>query len=524
MEQGGGRASSAAVPAVVERDSYDARAFSGLLSTPGELRAVRDEGARLMPGFEALLGDLYAALYKFNVVIAPEAALPASALLHRAIVERVLGAPAYREIRRESVLDEELSGAGAAALARELLRAIRRDLLLDEGELLSRFELTRDEEELRGLSEEAESAEELAGEQGEGRGEAAGALEEARRELEAALAARGRAMRARRAEEAARAKALPRSLSAAFSGVLAGAPARLREDDLAVEAFARGVAGAGEVDPAARLALRDRVAKSEKLKRLGDLVGAFRAMALAARRRRLERRPEELYEVTRGRDIGRLLSSELSALGHPARRRDFLRRFAEGELMTYALRGEEPRGRGPILVCLDVSSSMAGDKELWSKAVALALQELARRGGRGFAAICFSAPPAPLFVAETLSPKRGAGGRAAVDLVAAAKLAEHFPGGGTDFGPPLRAALERIRKSGRRRADIVFITDGESEVPKALKEELAAEKKRLDFALYAVLVDVGGSSRRSSLAGVADKLTTVSRLTDEATRKLFEDF
>ena len=46
------------------------------------------------------------------------------------------------------------------------------------------------------------------------------------------------------------------------------------------------------------------------------------------------------------------------------------------------------------------------------------------------------------------------------------------------------------------------------------------EKKRLDFALYAILIDVGGSTLET-LAELADRISRVSELTDEGVKDLF---
>jgi hypothetical protein len=74
-----------------------------------------------------------------------------------------------------------------------------------------------------------------------------------------------------------------------------------------------------------------------------------------------------------------LLPHELLALRHPVLRRDFARRFLDAELLQYTLRAVEEKGRGPMIVCIDGSSSMAGDKEIWSKAVSLTLLDIAQR-------------------------------------------------------------------------------------------------------------------------------------------------
>src|SRR5207249_4537867 len=83
------------------------------------------------------------------------------------------------------------------------------------------------------------------------------------------------------------------------------------------------------------------------------------------------------------------------------------------------------RGRGPMIVCLDGSGSMEGEKEIWSKAVALTLLEIARRQRRLFRFICFSSADTPLFTLD-LNPRE----RHEVQEDRALDVAEYFPGGG----------------------------------------------------------------------------------------------
>jgi uncharacterized protein with von Willebrand factor type A (vWA) domain len=87
-------------------------------------------------------------------------------------------------------------------------------------------------------------------------------------------------------------------------------------------------------------------------------------------------------------------------LHHPILQKDFQRRFFDQELLQYSLRGVEEKGKGPMVVCLDGSSSMAGDKEIWSKAVTLTLLEIARRQRRLFRSICFSSEETPLQILD----------------------------------------------------------------------------------------------------------------------------
>ncbi|MGH7822551.1 MAG: VWA domain-containing protein, partial [Candidatus Binatia bacterium] len=281
------------------------------------------------------------------------------------------------------------------------------------------------------------------------------------------------------------------------------------------ESWGRALGSGGGGSGARSLELGRRLARNPKLRKLSRLLGRMREQALALRHRLFERRDEEVFDVTAGRDLGRLLPQEMLAISHPTLHRDWQRRYVEGELLQYHLRGNDERGRGPMVVCLDVSSSMAGEKEIWSKAVTLTLLDIARRERRRFRAILFSSAETGL---KTFDLNRGE--RYLSDLSGALDLADYFPGGGTDFERPLDAALECLGESRFRRGDVILVTDGECRVGEEWRERFLAEKKRLDFSLYSILIDVGGSAVET-LAALSDRVSRVSDLTADGVKELF---
>ncbi len=183
-------------------------------------------------------------------------------------------------------------------------------------------------------------------------------------------------------------------------------------------------------------------------------------------------------------------------LHHPILRKDFYRRFLDQELIQYSLRGVEEKGKGPMIVCLDGSSSMSGDKEIWSKAVALTLMEIARKQRRLFRSICFSSAETPLQVLD-MNPRD----RYEVETKAVMDLAEYFPGGGTDFQTPLDAALECLRESRFKKGDIIFITDGECQVDPRMGRTFS-RRKRKTWLLALFDPDRHGSGIARDLEGI----------------------
>ena len=205
-------------------------------------------------------------------------------------------------------------------------------------------------------------------------------------------------------------------------------------------------------------------------------------------------------------------------LHHPVLRKDFHRRYLDQQLLQYSLRGIEEKGKGPMIVCLDGSSSMAGEKEIWSKAVTLTLVDIARRQRRLFRSICFSSADTPLQVLD-MNPRD----RYELEAKHVMDLAEYFPGGGTDFQRPLDAALECLQQARFKKGDIVFITDGECQVSPEWAEEFRREKERLGFSLFSILIDVGSGSLET-LKEFSDRITTIHQLTGEEATDIFVKF
>ena len=302
------------------------------------------------------------------------------------------------------------------------------------------------------------------------------------------------------------------------AGKLAAALAATKEQDLpeALSSWGRGLGAGGKLDAGQRIDLGRRLADNPKLQKLAKVFGRMRENALAVRRKVLDRADQEMFEVGRHRsldDIARLVPHELVALTHPLLKRDFQRRLLDGGLLTYSLKGVDSHGHGPIVVCLDTSSSMSGDKEIWSKAVTLTFVEIARRQRRRCHVVCFADAKA----LKEFDMNPGTAWQVALDETM--DLAEHFSGGGTDFMAPLDAAVDKISGREMKRADIVLITDGESAVDPEWREEFHRAKKKRNFSLYAILIDLG-SARSETVEDLADRISRISELTEDG-REIF---
>jgi uncharacterized protein with von Willebrand factor type A (vWA) domain len=497
----------------IEADSYDRAAFARLTADSPALQALMASGAKLLPHFDGFLLDLYALLYKLNLVWHADDAVVPAATFYRFLLGELRGAPALDVIRQQTALDEAVAGLATLLLGEALLELLKSERVLTRGEMLDVWNLEQQDEDIATRAEHVETAERLrderAGQSSERQlVELRNRLERENRAAKRHLALHGERMRQGFADDAARRQ--PR--------VAATAERTLRDLETArdeAEQWSWQLGGGHQSSPGAQIELGHQLARNPKLKRMAQLVGRMRENARALRQRLWERANAEVFAVGLGAELSRLLPPELLSLRHPVLRRDFARRLVDGELLVYALRAREQKGRGPMVVCLDGSSSMAGDKEIWSKAVTLTLLDIAARQRRPFRSICFASAETPLQVLD-LNPRQ----RYAPDMHQVFALAEYFPGGGTDFQKPLAAALDCLRRDRGRRGDIVFITDGECAVDPAWLREFKREKDRLGFSLFSVLIDVGPSSL-GALKDFSDQITSVRQLTDDATREIF---
>lgn len=283
-------------------------------------------------------------------------------------------------------------------------------------------------------------------------------------------------------------------LRAALRETVDGTARAMAELDDQVSALAcwDGGCTAGHDD---RALLARALSSSERLQRLAREAGRMRRIAALKQRTKTDASRDELSRLETGVDLARVLPSELVGLRHPLLRKDTLRRLAEGTLCQYRIVGAEVLGRGPLVVCIDNSSSMEGARETFAKAVALALLDVALRQRRACRVVIFN--HTVVRVDDWTAP---------IDSASLLASLEPEPAGGTDFVAPLLAALDAIRaRPTLRRADVVLVTDGECAVDEAFVDEWRCARRAAEATCYAVHI---GGAVPDVLAQLAD--TTLS--------------
>jgi von Willebrand factor type A domain len=248
---------------------------------------------------------------------------------------------------------------------------------------------------------------------------------------------------------------------------------------------------------------------SHRLKRISELAGRLERVAAAKARSKVKPGVGEIHGIGLGGlpDLARLLPSELVALRRRRLRLAFLARLLQQKALCYAMTGREPQARGPIVILLDESSSMReAAKDIWSKAVALALLSTATKQRRAWHLVAFNAA-----ITREVTIRAG---KATINDVQ--RAIDRGCSGGTNFDPVVLRAVEVIRMSPTmKQADCVVITDGESDLEATTIEAATKLTRTEGVSWFCVGVGPDAELGLQSLAPISTSMVRV-RQTDDA--------
>ena len=265
-----------------------------------------------------------------------------------------------------------------------------------------------------------------------------------------------------------------------------------------------GTSIVNDAGPANLKAIRDahhRLENSPRLRRITELAGRLERIAATKEKSKVKPGVGEVHGIDLGDDLSRLLPSELVALRHPRLRLVLMSRLLQRRALCYGMKGREPQAQGPVVVLLDESSSMREyGKDIWSKAVTLALLSTATRQKRAWHLVAFNSR----IRREVEVPI----GQATPALIQQAL--DHRCSGGTDFDEPILRAADIIRtSSSMKRADVVIITDGEDELEPETVDAAKALTKTEGVSWFAVGVGPDADRYLRSLAPIATSMVVV---------------
>jgi len=187
------------------------------------------------------------------------------------------------------------------------------------------------------------------------------------------------------------------------------------------------------------------------------------------------------------------LPSERLLLTDPLLELEFFGKLDERRLLQYSVRGTNKASRGPIVLCLDESSSMHAGRHRWAKAAALAIARVARDERRPVVVVHYSTS---LALTE-LDPSQAE---------SVLRVLRSHLGGGTDTGRALAYAREQIlalAERGKKGADVILVTDGVDSDPNNAIPPAVAALAAISARLWTVAIECDVSESSPLRAGAA---------------------
>jgi len=455
----------------IQQDRYDNTIWKELKNSR-EIENLEAQGTNTFP---AMLQDFWAAFYKAAPELEDEKAINKPHQVNRPFVQKLLEDHNTKEARITTMLDEMSAAVATVHAGQTMLQEMENNPELGEAMRIAQY----------GQNKLAAGDEKAGGE----------AVKEAKEKIN------GAATQVRKAVKAS-----------------------IKAGQEKAEEVQQTMAGWGlEPGDVKHMPIGDRLELAEaitqrRLRKVADLVGRMRNLARAKQRSKVKQRRDEIHSITIGSALQHTLPQELSALTHPTRKLDFYKRFTEGQLLQYDLRGDEKLARGPIVAMIDISGSMTGEPIEWAVAIALALADMANRQKRLYRAIFFDTEV-----------------QAEFDFVPGEKNVEDFlkmarigVGGGTNYTPALKRATQLIadgksQNKAYEKADMIMITDGYCALDPDHVTSLIEWKERNKISCYTILIGEDSLGDLKAWNNKVWRLLNLEESGDDVAGDLFEE-
>lgn len=271
--------------------------------------------------------------------------------------------------------------------------------------------------------------------------------------------------------------------------------------------------------------------RSPGLKRLLDQLGSGMGLSSPSAEvsigREPERKitgvPENISGITLGNEIEHLLPQEIVNLSVPGMDALFAMRYAERGLMRFDVEGmagidargrghksSSPKGRGPVVMCVDTSSSMRSGSDILAKATVLSLAGKCLSSGRDCYVINFSVSIEKMLLRA---------GDANSEEKLKKFLSKSFDGG-SDLDQALMECLSIMRNdSAFFRSDVLCLTDGQIKFSVPLEQAVQRHRQKEKNKFFEVVIGafanesywIDARQRLREQASLFDRLFELSR-------------
>ncbi|WP_394237403.1 VWA domain-containing protein [Niallia oryzisoli] len=443
----------------VNADSFDKRQFNSLLNKSKGLQELKSKGDIVFPLYSQLMGDIWSTFYKNQPQLLEE--IPEELTSNQAYLQTIMKNEEFEECRKNTRFDEISSALSTISFGNKVLDWIQNQQLEDKNfnkAIHQAFKAQHQQKIIEQQSDRNQSDQQKK-EQEKAEQQMKQSMQQLSEQLQKKLNSSSHQLQSMLEDSVAEARESKDNMEKLISGMGQG----------------NGKSELEKVPVKEQFELAEMLQKNPNMKEIADWAGRFKEVA-RAKQKHLHSNSIERSGLTIGNEVERLLPTELSNLAISQAKVDFIRRFAEGQTMIYDKKGKDTLGKGPIILCLDQSGSMR-KLDTQSKGFALAMMSIAKKQKRDFALITFSTS-AKVQVFQN-------GKSTTDDLIL---LAGSFLGGGTNFYDPLKKSLSLIKESRFKQADIVFVTDGQANLPDDFVEEFKHTKVKMKFECLSVLI------------------------------------
>ena len=467
---------------VLNTDAFDKRRFREIFEMSSGLQQLRSQST--LPMFGSLLADIWASLFKMKPEIVKED-VDSVLIVNKTLMERIMTDEKFINFRYFTRLDDLSSAIGTVKFGKKTIDWLH-DRQKEDDELhklMQEIIAMQRQFQMKEWQEESGSTDRLSVE------EFTELMTNFDEKLQQVLQDNGKSF----SQVVEQAIKETKQVKAAVQSLLGGTRAGSGNDELK------------KVPLRNQLSLAEKISSNKKMKEIADWAGRFKQVA---RKKQKTNNSESMERngVIAGNDIERLLPLELGLYMHPTTKIDFLRRFVEGQTMVFEQKGKKELGKGPIILCLDQSGSMQS-LDAQAKGFTLALISIARRQKRDFCLILFSTRT------QVINYKKGK--ILSSDIL---NLAQTFLSGGTNFSLPLSESLRIIKGNRFKKADVIFVADGEDKLSDFFLEEFNKMKKVKAFNVLSFIL----GEKTDTVEQFSDKVITVKDFEDEGSYIAFE--
>lgn len=270
-----------------------------------------------------------------------------------------------------------------------------------------------------------------------------------------------------------------------------------------INGFGKGDSKAEKLPIKDKIEIANKLVDCSKFKKVCEALGRMQEMINKFPKTPCDK-GYEYADIGLGHSIPRVLSSEKMLLTNSSTEDAFFKKYSNKALLEFKTKGFE-ENKGPIIICLDESGSMRGKEDIWAKSFAMACLQLAYRQKRDCCIIPFSHSVEKVYMFNYKD----------FDYQSMIECCSLFLGGGTNYAAALSKAVEYAKKDKKfKRADILFITDGESDKVSSKILDSLDEVKSKETKVQSVLI--GDKVKETSVRVFSDSIVRVKELSEDS--------